>query len=92
MNNIWDLKAHAGKIAFVDENGENLSYERLKVEAQALAGAIGNRSLVFSLCRNELGSVLGYVSFVNNGIVPAMVNSYLDNKLLQEFSCENMNK
>lgn len=84
MNKIWNFSACVGKRAFVDEDGDSLTYEALDFEAQCLADKIGGRSLVFSLCRNEMGSVLGYVSFVNNGIVPVMINSHLDNILLQE--------
>lgn len=82
MNRIWDLKKHKGKTALLDEYGKSLSYENLNDAANALADRIGHRCLVFSLCRNELGSVVGYTAFINNGIVPVMVNSYLEELLL----------
>ncbi len=34
------------------------------------------------MCRNEIGSVLGYVGFINNGIVPVLLNSHLEENLL----------
>ncbi len=82
MNKIWNLAGHKGNIALKDEYGETLTYEQLNSEAEALAAIIGKRTLVFSLCRNEIGSVLGYVGFINNGIVPVLLNSHLEENLL----------
>lgn len=82
MNKIWNLAEHKSNIALKDEYGETLTYEQLSHEAEALAAVIGERTLVFSLCRNEIGSVLGYVGFINNGIVPVLLNSHLEEKLL----------
>lgn len=82
MNKIWNLVEHKSNIALKDEYGEKLTYEQLNSEANALATVIGERTLVFSLCRNEIGSVLGYVGFINNGIVPVLLNSHLEEKLL----------
>ena len=82
MNRIWNLEKNKGKTALLDESGKSLSYEALNDVANALADRIGHRSLVFSLCRNEIGSVVGYTAFINNGIVPVMVNSHLEELLL----------
>ncbi len=82
MNKIWNLAEHKSNIALKDEYGETLTYEQLNGEAEALAAVIGGRTLVFSLCRNEIGSVLGYVGFINNGIVPVLLNSHLEENLL----------
>jgi len=82
MGKIWDLKKHSGKTALLDESGISLTYDVLNTEANILAEKIGHRCLVFSLCRNEIGSVIGYTAFINNGIVPVMVNSHLEEALL----------
>jgi len=83
MGKIWDLEQHKGKTALQDEFGNTMSYDVLNSEAHILAERVGHRCLVFSLCRNEIGSVLGYTAFVNNGIVPVMVNSHLEEMLLE---------
>ena len=83
MNKIWDLQQHKGKTALIDEFGNKVTYDVLNSEAYTLAERIGHRCLVFALCRNEIGSVLGYTAFINNGIVPVMVNSHLEEDLLQ---------
>ena len=83
MNRIWDLEQFGKSVAIQDEFGNQVTYEDLNSEARRLAEAVGKRCLVFSLCRNEIGSVAGYVAFLSNGIVPVMLNSHLDEKLLE---------
>ena len=84
MNKIWNLDCFKNNIAAIDEFGNQITYGVLNKNADELAQTIGNRCLVFSLCRNEIGSILGYVSFLNNGIVPVMLNSHLDEELLND--------
>lgn len=83
MGKIWDLEQYRDKAALTDEYGRELSYGLLASEARKLAERAGGRCLVFCLCRNETGSILGYVSFINHGIVPVLLNSQLEDDLLQ---------
>lgn len=83
MGKIWNLEDHKGKTAVIDEFGNQVTYDVLNSEACVLSNIIGHRCLVFLLCRNEIGSVLGYTAFINNGIVPVMVNSHLEKMLLE---------
>lgn len=83
MGKIWDLQQHKGKTALIDEFGNQMTYDVLNSEANILSERVGHRCLVFALCRNEIGSVLGYTAFINNRIVPVMVNSHLEEALLQ---------
>ena len=82
MGKIWKLTNYKNNTAIIDELGGQLSYEALDSEGKILVDKIGHRCLVFSLCRNEIGSVVGYTAFINNGIVPVMVNSHLEEVLL----------
>lgn len=82
MNRIWNPEAYPGRTALIEESGERMTYAELHTEAGVLAEAAGHRCLVFCLCRNTAGSVLGYTAFLNHGIVPVMVNSHLDETLL----------
>ena len=83
MNKIWNLKKYSERPALLDEFGKELSYQALEEESAVLYGHLGGRCLVFYLCRNEIGSVLGYVACINNGAVPLLLNSHLEEKLLQ---------
>ncbi len=78
---IWNLEEYKQNTAVIDEYGTRLTYGELQAETGKLAENIPERSLVFSLCTNELGSLLGYVAFLNNGIVPVMLNSHLEKEL-----------
>lgn len=82
MHKIWNFEKYRDNTAFIDEFGKEMSYGVLNSEACMIAEAVGRRCLVFSLCRNKIGSVLGYIAFVNNAIVPVMLNSHLEEDLL----------
>lgn len=82
MERIWEISKFRETVAIIDEYGNKLSYNRLALEGNLLSEKIGNRCLVFILCRNEIGSILGYVSCINNRIVPVLLNSHMDELLL----------
>lgn len=83
MEKIWEFDQFGDSVALIDEYGNQMTYDVLKSESRILAKKIEHRCLVFSLCRNEMGSVLGYVSFINHSIVPVMLNSHLEDNLLE---------
>lgn len=80
---IWDLQKYEDNCALISDDGQSISYKALKEASDLVADSIGERCLVFALCNNEIGSVIGYTGFINNGIVPALLNSHLDDVLLQ---------
>ncbi|SFJ05940.1 Acyl-CoA synthetase (AMP-forming)/AMP-acid ligase II [Treponema bryantii] len=82
MNKVWNLEQYKDKIAIKDEFGKTITYNELDFQSKKLAENVSSRCLVFSLCRNEIGSILGYVSFIQNGIVPILLNSHLEEGLL----------
>lgn len=79
---FWNLSQYHGHIAVIEENGERLFYEELAKESEKIAAAVDGRCLVFSLCQNSIGSVVGYVSFLNTGTVPVLLNAHLERGLL----------
>ncbi|MBP3805796.1 MAG: AMP-binding protein [Oribacterium sp.] len=79
---MWNLNQFKDNTALIDEYGRSVTYEKLDSEATALADTIGHRCLVFSLCRNEIGSVIGYTGFLNNGIVTCQLSSNMERGLL----------
>lgn len=80
---MWDLKKYNDNLAVIDENGMRLNYGVFDIECEKLADVIGERCLVFSLCENSIGSILGYVAFVNHSIVPVLLNRHLEHELLE---------
>jgi len=80
---MWKLDNYSNNIAVIDEAGNSYSYSQLKSECDELICKIkSGRCLVFNLCSNEIGSLLGYVAFLNNRIVPFLLEAYLDRWLL----------
>lgn len=80
---LWDLAKYRDHSALIDECGGGVTYGELDEERERIAAAAGGRCLVFSLCTNSIGSVAGYVSFINAGIVPVLLNAHLEKGLLQ---------
>ena len=81
---MWDLKKFGENDALIDDEGNRLTYQELDNEGGTIADAVGKRCLVFSLCENSIGSAVGYISFLNNRIVPVMLNANLESELLEK--------
>lgn len=79
---VWDMASYSEHIALLDECGQSMDYGNLTEECERIAVAIGERCLVFSLCQNSIGSIIGYISFLNAGIVPVLLNAHLERELL----------
>lgn len=79
---VWDLDKNRNNIAIIDETGVFLSYCQLGTEGGKIAETVGRRCLIFCLCENSIGSVFGYVGFINNRIVPVLLNRHLEREML----------
>ena len=79
---MWNFSGFANNIALIDEAGEKITYAELQSACDKLVSHITGRSLAFNLCANEKGSLLGYAAFINDGIVPLMLDTALDRSLL----------
>lgn len=87
---MWNLEQFKDGIALSDEFGTNITYGEMCEEGNRIANSVGKRCLVFSMCENSIGSVIGYVSFINNRIIPVLLNAHLErnllNNLLEKYS------
>ena len=68
--------------SIIDESGNKYTHNDLQTENDNLIIVIGRRALIFSLCSNEKGSLLGCVTFINNGILPVLFDAWLDLDML----------
>ena len=82
INKLWDFRSFGNKIAVKDDLGVQFTYNELAEEGDALFQKIGKRTLVFCLCQNTTGMVLGYTSFINNHVVPLMLSESIDKNFL----------
>lgn len=83
---IWDFSKWQDKTAVIDEYGVSLSYAELERQAAALNSAVSCRFLVLCLCTNTIGSLLGYVSFINFGNVPILMSAALTKESLDRLT------
>jgi len=79
---MWDFDKYQSSLAIVDEFGRKLTYKALKEENERIIGSIGRRCLVFCLCTNTIGSIVGYTAFVEGKIPPVLLNAHLEKELL----------
>lgn len=76
------IKGKKNAIAAIQDNGTMITYGNLTEMSKEFCNEIPQRCLVFSLCENSIGSLLGYTSFLDNHIVPLLLDSGLDQELL----------
>lgn len=82
---MFDLRQYKDQAAIIDDNGNSISYEELYEESERLLHLtnLKRKCLVICQCTNSVGSVLGYVSFINSGIVPLLISANMEFRLLK---------
>lgn len=71
-------------IAVIAEDREAFSYEKLFQFSFEIYKNINHRCLVFCLCKNQIGSLCGYISCLQNRVVPVMLDAGMNKELLDE--------
>lgn len=79
---MWSFRNQGDKIAAINDKEDRITYLQLEDAADLLVSKIKKRCLVFSLCTNSIGSLLGYTGFINNRIVPLLLDSNIDVEFL----------
>jgi acyl-CoA synthetase (AMP-forming)/AMP-acid ligase II len=74
--------AYNYNVAVISDSGQQLSYSDLHAQASQLFSNIRKRTLVFCLCKNVVESLVGYVAFINNRVVPLMLDATMEFDLL----------
>lgn len=74
---------YGARDALIDEEYGKATYQELFEASEELYAQIGKRCLVFSLCKNCIESVVGYVSFLNHRVVPLLLSEEIDEELLE---------
>ncbi len=80
---MWNFERFKDKTALISDDGTRMTYSELHEAGDKLVRAAGERCLVFCLCSNTIGSVVGYTGFLENRIVPALFNVNIDKDLLK---------
>lgn len=78
---MWDFRQFGEKIAIIDSNGRQITYNELADFGDDLVRDIEPRSLIFIMCKNEIDSVVGYTAAIEHGIVPLLIKADIDEEL-----------
>lgn len=82
---MWNLKKYSNNVAIIEDNSRKTTYAQLNTCCIKFASYIPKRSLIFNLCSNSLGGLIGYIGSLNNKIVPLMLDKDIDDGLLKNF-------
>jgi len=80
---MFNLDKYQSNIAIITDKDERLTYSELLAEAKKFAEAVPQNGLLFCLCENRLGSLLGYVACLEHHIPIVLLDGIQDNSLLK---------
>ena len=69
-------------IAAIDADGNFLTYKNLHAFSQKISSSILSRSLVFVLCENTIGCFAGFAAFLNNRVIPLLLDASIDREYI----------
>lgn len=75
---MFELNKFRGNLACITPKGEKLSYGDLQAITERIQGKTKPHQLVFCICGNTIGSLAGYVSFVNNDDATLMLDAHME--------------
>jgi non-ribosomal peptide synthetase component E (peptide arylation enzyme) len=78
-----ELNKYINNIAIIDDNDFEITYKDLFSLSDSLNKHLTEKSLIFTLCENNIGSIIGYFSFLNNRHVQLMLDATIDPIRLQ---------
>ncbi|ANU09602.1 AMP-dependent synthetase [Planococcus antarcticus DSM 14505] len=73
MNSFKQLEEFGNRTAVYAE--QEYSYAEMLEIADAICGNVGERTLVFCLCSNNIESLFGYVGFIRGRVVPVLLDA-----------------
>ncbi|MDF0479339.1 AMP-binding protein [Vagococcus sp. PNs007] len=73
------------KIALLDDTNKSITYGELVKFCNDLSEKQLQRGLVLCLCDNSVDSAVGYISLIENKLVPIMLSVNTDPKLIESF-------
>ena len=80
---MFDLNRYKDNIAVISDRNEVLSYGQLADEVEKFANNYRG-GLIFTLCVNRLGSLVGYVACMNKHIPQVLLDGSKDLELVQK--------
>lgn len=75
---MFELLHFKDNIACITPSGEQLPYGELQAITERIQSKTKPHQLVFCICGNTVGSLAGYVSFVNNNDATLMLDAHME--------------
>lgn len=76
-----DLKRFGDSPAVADDKGQCISYRELDEFCARMGACLEGRKLAFSFCENGIASISGYVAFLQNRVVPVLLDRNIERGL-----------
>ena len=70
-------------VALVDNEGNSITYGELAEKMVEVGRQVEPRSIIFILCKNTVGAMIGYLGFIESEAVPLNLSDKIDETLLQ---------
>ena len=80
---MFNLDNYKQNTAVITDKGERLTYSDLAATAQDFAHSIPQKGLLFCLCENRIGSLVGYVACMEHHIPIVLLDGSKDISVLQ---------
>ena len=79
---LFNLCAYKDSTAVISDRGERYSYGELNAMQQNLSVLLKQGRLAFCLCNNTVGSLVGYLSFIQNHVPAVMLDGEKDIEII----------
>ncbi len=80
---MFEFNAFKDKTACITPSGERVSYVEMQMMCDRIRSNLSPHQLVFCLCGNTIGALVGYVSFVNNDDATLMLDSHIERSVFE---------
>ncbi|MGE0078217.1 MAG: AMP-binding protein [Bacteroidales bacterium] len=82
---LFDIdRKSSDSVAAIDDRGGIITYGQILYFYESIAKIIDTREVIFCLCENTIGSLVGYISFYQNKDVVLLLGASIDRELLSE--------
>ena len=80
---MFDLLKYKERTAVITDRGEQLTYSELNKETKQFAEVVKDKGLLFCLCENRLGSLVGYISCMQHHIPIVLLDGSKEAAVIQ---------
>ena len=83
MSDLFEFSLFFDHTALKTDSGEELTYGQLQAVSDEVKSYLHQRSLAFCLCTNTVGSIVGYVALVQQGVATVLLDANKDGALIE---------